>query len=301
MAKESFDDVKKYRDLLPKAFGSLGFQLKPIFIGGSGVKLQEPVERSSLFGHWYDGNTDVIEHKFYVNFSAKKRSSHSEPNLSYESFNLKNIKLNKRKMLSLLSSQFDPIGLVSCFLSKYKIFIAHLFRKNYDWDTELDEVDQKQATYLTREILLAAEKGVKFNRSIKPPGFVLHSIICMVDASSVALQVVLFGCFSKGSEKHTSLLCAKTKVCSDTIPKCEFMAILAGHRLVKTYLQATDEKPQFIEFISDSTCTLDILKSTFSSKELWFQNRIAEMRKICHEINIAVSYTHLTLPTILLV
>ena len=78
------------------------------------------------FGHYYDPNTDEILLNFVVNFSSKKRSMKTGPNLTSQS-DLTDLKMTKRMFMSLLSSQYDPLGKASVFLAKYKNFLNGLF------------------------------------------------------------------------------------------------------------------------------------------------------------------------------
>ena len=66
--------------------------------------------------------------------------------------------MTKRKVMSLLSSQYDPLGLASVFLAKYRIFLARLFKiPEYDWDVNLEEEHQLKAIDLVKQIIHAAE------------------------------------------------------------------------------------------------------------------------------------------------
>ena len=75
-------------------------------------------KNKNFFGHFYDPNTHKIILKFSANFSSKKRSQKTEPDLTSKS-DITNLIMTKRKFMSLLSSQYDPMGLASVFLAKY--------------------------------------------------------------------------------------------------------------------------------------------------------------------------------------
>ena len=59
---------------------------------------------------------------------------------------LSSIPITKRSILSLLASQYDPLGLASPFLAKYKIFQAYLHKKYVDkgWDDAVDAEDHAE-------------------------------------------------------------------------------------------------------------------------------------------------------------
>ena len=291
---DSFEEAKEYKQKLPKAFESYGFKIKEIFIGGVNVKQEKELEKQLLFGHIYDPNSDLIILKFVVNFSSKKRSQKTEPNLTSKS-DLAELKMTKRKFMSLLSSQYDPMGLASPFLAKFKIFLARLFKNpDYDWDVNLNDVNQKQAIDLVRQMIFASENSPKFKRSNKPEGFKLKKLIVFVDASTISLQVVVYGLYtSKRDEIVTSLITAKNKITQNTVPRNELQSLLAGHRLVLNCQEALDETIEEICFVSDSTCTLDSLGKSFISKDIFIINRVSEMRRAADKMNCNVKYYHI--------
>ena len=289
---ESLEEAKKYGEDIPKAFEVLGFKIKHIYVGGQNVKPNKIPESNQLFGHIYDMVTDTIQLKFTVNFSRKRRSQRVAPNLTSES-DLSKFRFTKRMMLSLMASQFDPLGLVSCFLAKYKIFLAQIFKKGYDWDSELDEEDQKKACRLVKEMIKGSESNLSFVRSNKPKSSFMERIICFVDASSVSLQVALYGVYTtEQGEMHTSLLTAKNRIANFTVPKNELNSLVAGHRLVLNFLEAVPEAElvKDICFISDSTCSLDCLSPKYVTKDVFIINRISEIRKSARKMNKVVKY-----------
>merc|ERR1712016_356557 len=153
---ELVKEAEMYAQKLPIGFESYGFKIKEIFIGGHDVAHASDMETQLLFGHYYNPNNDTIMLKFAVNFSSKKRSQKTQPNLTSAS-DLSNLKLTKRKVMSLLSSQYDPLGFASVFLAKYRIFLARLFKvPEYDWDVNLEEEHQNKAIDLVKQIIHAA-------------------------------------------------------------------------------------------------------------------------------------------------
>merc|ERR1712218_29706 len=154
---ETIKEAELFVEKLPIGFGSYGFKIKEIFIGGHEVDQTSALENQLLFGHYYNPNDDKIMLKFAVNFSSKKRSQKTQPNLTSAS-DLSNLKLTKRKVMSLLSSQYDPLGLASVFLAKYKIFLAKIFKvPEYDWDVNLQGEHDKKGLDLVKQIIHAGE------------------------------------------------------------------------------------------------------------------------------------------------
>ena len=289
---ETKEEAEKYANKLPIGFGSYGFKIKEIFLGGHGVDQATELEPLLLFGHFYNPNDDKINLRFAVNFSSKKRSQKTQPNLTSSS-DLSSLKMTKRKVMSLLSSQYDPLGLASPFLAKYKIFLARLFKvPEYDWDVNLEGEHQLKANDLVKQMIYAAENSPIFERSNKPEGYKLQKLIIFVDGSTIALQVVVYGLYTCDDKIHTSLITGKTKITLNTVPRNELQAMVAGHRLTLNVLEALDEKVPEVCFLGDSTCTLDCIKEGFVTKDLYTINRISEIRKSAKKMNCDVKYYH---------
>ena len=292
ISEESVDTVKSYEKILPKTFGQFGFSFKEIFIGGCDNKSIDPDDsKINLFGHIYDKINDNLEINLHANFSKKKRNAHVKKDLSI------NEDLGepptKKIILSLIGQQYDPIGFMSPYIGKFKIFFKNLFKKNYEWNQPLDDGDSKIAHKLIQDVLQAQQVGLSFPRSVKPKGFKLKTIACFVDASSEALMAVVYGIYTNESgDVHVSLLTSKHKVVNFSIPRNELCAMLVGHRLVFNYLTAIDEKPDSIIFFTDSTCTIDFLRNTYIAKEIFIANRVYEIIKIRKAMNITTKYKH---------
>ena len=295
LSLETEAEAEEYAQKLPTGFGSYGFRIKEIFIGGKDYQQKSEHAKQLLFGHLYDLNNDTIELRFSVNFSSKKRSQKTGPNLTSES-DLTNLVMTKRKVMSLVSSQYDPLGLVSIFLAKYKIFLARLFKNaSYDWDTNLCPDDNKVAINLVKEMINAAENSPTFERSTKPENYTMEKLIVFVDASTVALQVVVYGLYMSQdrSQVYTSLITAKNKIANSTVPRNELQSMVAGHRLTLNVLDALEETPSEIIFLGDSTCTLDFLRESYVTKDIYLINRIAEIKKSALKMKSVVKYYHI--------
>ena len=294
LSLETEAEAEEYAQKLPTGFGSYGFRIKEIFIGGKDYQQKSEHAKQLLFGHLYDLNNDTIELRFSVNFSSKKRSQKTGPNLTSES-DLTNLVMTKRKVMSLVSSQYDPLGLVSIFLAKYKIFLARLFKTQIDWDTNLCPDDNKVAINLVKEMINAAENSPTFERSTKPENYTMEKLIVFVDASTVALQVVVYGLYMSQdrSQVYTSLITAKNKIANSTVPRNELQSMVAGHRLTLNVLDALEETPSEIIFLGDSTCTLDFLRESYVTKDIYLINRIAEIKKSALKMKSVVKYYHI--------
>ena len=279
MSFEHFSEAEKFAKDLPEAFQSIGFSIKEIIL--SGVKNSVDHPSQCLFGHIYHFNEDKLELKFNCNISKKKRNQRIAPNLTSNS-DLSQIVLTKRIYMSLLGSQYDPLGLASVFLSKYKIFL-HSLHKNgkYEMDDPINDEDQRAGIKLLKELISASESKLLFDRSNKPEGYKLEDIVCFADASTQCLQVVLYGVFRNDKqETHTNLLAAKNKIVNSTVPRNELNALVAACRLVKNFIIAIEDLNDLntINIISDSSCAIDMLNKSFVTRDIYIVNRTSEIK-----------------------
>ena len=290
---ESLKEAEEIKESLPTAFGALGFKLKEVTINGPGVKLEDKSEPEQLLGHLYHYDNDQIQLKFVANFSKKRRGQKTQPNLTSSS-SLDSLPITKRSILSLLASQYDPTGLASPFIAKYKIFMAKLFKNpNYTgWDTPVNDEDQKHGMKLVKEMIHASETGLRFDRCNKPEGFRLKRIVCFSDGSVVAFQTVLYGVYvGPNGEVHTSLLTAKNRVTSESVPRGELNALVSGCRLVLNLLEAVPECSQAeeIQFFSDSTCCMDWIRN-YPLNDIYVVNRVLEIHKSARLFKIPTKF-----------
>ena len=274
---ETKEEAEKFIKILPKAFGALGFKFKEITLLGPDQEISAS-EPAHMFGHMIDFNTDRIFLKFVVNMSATKRGQKTGINLTSKS-NLDELLLTKRKVQGLLGSQYDPLGLATPWLAKYKLYLSHL-HKTYGWDEKLKYDDQLQGKELVRELIKASESQLSFPRCNKPKGSVLKKLVAFSDGSSVAFATVLYGIYEDKNQLTSSLLTSKMKIDHHSVPRHELCGLLASHRLVKNYLQALDKQEKELEeisFVVDSTCCLDYLNDSHVTKDVYVTNRIHEI------------------------
>ena len=50
----------------------------------------------------------------------------------------------RRGILSVVSSLFDPLGMIAPFIMKVKLLLQQLCRKKLEWDKEIEELERKQ-------------------------------------------------------------------------------------------------------------------------------------------------------------
>ena len=105
---------------------------------------------------------------------------------------METVQFTKRKILSLINGFFDPSGLISAYLIKFKIFMRTVTSyPDLDWDTPLPAQLQDIWRGLVREIVVAEQ--IVFPRGTKPASAVGRpEIIGYWDGSDVAYTAVVY-------------------------------------------------------------------------------------------------------------
>ena len=75
----------------------------------------------------------------------------------------------RRGILSVVSSLFDPLGMIAPFIMKAKLLLQELCRKKLEWDEEIEELEGKQ--WLRWLSDLSKLKKVKVERCFRPYDF----------------------------------------------------------------------------------------------------------------------------------
>jgi hypothetical protein len=156
---------------------------------------------------------------------------------------LSEIVFTKRIVLSLVSQQFDPLGLMSPVMSGMKIFLHQEIKNhpNMAWDQPVSNQDRAREL-CARLITISEDTEISFPRSLmQTQGAKLKRLAIFVDAATEAMQIVAYAMTQDDSQQlpvRSQLLMAKTRVHSQTIPEAELGALTAGHRLAKIIINA---------------------------------------------------------------
>ena len=179
----------------------------------------------------------------------------------------------KRKVLSLVSSVFDPLGWVSPLTVSGKIFLQTLWKEKMGWDQTLNTEQIK----VIRDILLDLQRvsDLSFPRHILHEHIELH---VFTDAFSRAYGAAVY--MVDSSQLRSNLLISKARVapCLEnrlTIPKLELTASLIGPRLIR-YLSNL-YKFDTVYLWSDSKVVISWITSDRDIKDVYIANRVAEV------------------------
>ena len=299
---DTLEEAKSVKEDVAISFSALGFKFKDIWVGGPGIK-EDPRDPESVLGYTYDFNEDTIGVKFKVNFSQKRRSARTEPDMSPDT-NVDDIILTPSSVLGLQMSQYDPLGLISPFMANVKILNSKICQVKSEedqkrtkkwWGEPLDDLFQKKGRKLLKEILGAVSDPIKFPRMNCSEGYQLQQIMAFADASDICLQVILYGVYvnPNGGPKHTALLTGKNAIVHKTIPQNELMGIVASTRLIVNFLEATDPgKHLEINILTDSQVCLDMLNENYIPKDSHTAHKLSEIIKNVSIMGSNVKFWH---------
>ncbi|XP_068200674.1 uncharacterized protein [Palaemon carinicauda] len=191
----------------------------------------------------------------------------------------------KRKVVSLLSTIFDRLGMLNPVTIKGKLFVKKLWELKTAWDGDLridlkKEFDDLLSQFKTTE-------AIRVPRSCFNGGkFSLH---VFVDASQVAYGACAYVVSSK---QMSHLLISKSRVAPSpplTIPRQELLALTIGTRLAVHLLESFGDKISDCTVWSDSKVALSWLFYE-KSKEVFVINRVKEIKDLKFNHNIRLFY-----------
>ena len=187
----------------------------------------------------------------------------------------------KRGLLSMLSSVYDPTGLVNPFIVQAKILFQNECKRNISWDDPiLAETEVKWKKWLND---LSALEGFSINRCFKP--LMLSAEVIRVelhhfcDASELCYGAVTYIRLemSDGSY-HCSFIMAKSRLApmkGSPIPRLELCGATVAVKLdvvVIRSLQMTIDKRYFW---TDSTINLYRIRNAMKRFKIFVANRLA--------------------------
>ncbi|XP_064635230.1 uncharacterized protein LOC135492608 [Lineus longissimus] len=185
----------------------------------------------------------------------------------------------RRGILSLTSSLYDPLGLLSPIILKAKIILQDLCRLKLGWDEEIPE--QKLFEWQSWLGDLGKISNFEVDRCIKPKDFgeIKSAQLChFSDASGVGYGVVSFLRIINASGRiHCVLIFSKSRVAplkEVTIPRMELKAATVAVR-VDTMLKRELGIPlEMSHFWTDSTSVLKYIRNKNTRFKTFVANRI---------------------------
>ncbi|XP_051162144.1 uncharacterized protein LOC127282104 [Leptopilina boulardi] len=195
-------------------------------------------------------------------------------------------KWSKRKILSVISRQFDPLGWIAPIIIVTKILMQDIWLKKIDWDDVLppDILNQWQNYCLNLE----GAKRIAIPRWTGQNKKSRYEIHGFADASTKAYAAVVYLRVLNDNEKPIiTIMFSKTKVAplkQITVPTLELCAVALLAKLItkiKTDLRTQNSN---IYGWTDSTVVLAWLSKHPSSWRTFVANRVSQVHTLVPEI-----------------
>lgn len=189
--------------------------------------------------------------------------------------------LTKRKILSLASAIFDPLGLLNPTLVIAKLIIKKLWDNKFQWD-------QCLPTDITNEFETFYKRLPTLNSFPIPRHAVISDYITLEMHGFSDSSLTAYGCvvYIRSINAHgqvlTRLLCSKSRVArNETIPKLELRAMLLLAQLYKKVNNALKCNFTKIYLWCDSNVALAWAKSQKPNNlDCFVKNRVIEIQKL---------------------
>ena len=203
------------------------------------------------------------------------------------------MKLTKRMVLSMVMTQYDPLGLQVPLMVKAKILLRRLYGPGeVPWDEQLPDKEKAAWTQFMNEVLNM--KPILFTRSTRPSGAEGRPwLIGFCDGSLSAFCVTIYVLWKIcGSGREATLLMAKSRVApvyGTTVPRMELQSLTVLSRMMNTAARALPDQVERALLIGDSECTIAALEKTSGDLGPYFSNRVAEIHDNLERLKEAVN------------
>lgn len=192
----------------------------------------------------------------------------------------------KRIVLSAIARLFDPLGLMTPFVTRAKIVFQEAWRLGLEWDAPLpDPLASVFSNWLEDLVQL---RGWRIPRRLSVDlawsdlGDVEVHTFC--DASEKAFGAAVYLSYRTDAGRHVSLIISRARVAPlkrVTLPRLELIGALVASRLSKTVctaLKIPDEVPRF--FWTDSMVALGWIRGDASRWKQFVANRVQEIQDV---------------------
>ena len=189
----------------------------------------------------------------------------------------------KRKLLSIVLSFYDPLGLIAPVFVNSKKHIQGLWEWKYDWDEILEPEHANLARNLIQDY--TSVNLLTFPRQVIFENNDLH---IFVDSSQLAYGAVMY--VEDLDDGHLRLFCSKSRVCPVrklSIPRLELLAILLGCALLTTFKNLSRFKQIFL--YSDSKVATSWISNP-PRKNTFVFNRVRAIFTLLVKFNVKLKY-----------
>ena len=224
---------------------------------------QLPTERT--LGTLWDAETDHFCFSIKINVATVTRDT-------------------KRRILSAISSIFDPLGLIAPVIFVAKVLMQEMWKEDTSWDEQPSDIIKVQWIRWCQQ--LNQLDAVRVPRCLKLPFHtpVGESYHVFSDASVAGYGAVMYKRTTyEGGRVHVACIIGKSRVAPVkfvSIPRKELQGAVIGLRLATEALQelgVTVKGNETVCFWTDSTLVLQWLNAKKRRFSIFVENRVAEI------------------------
>ncbi|XP_068236892.1 uncharacterized protein [Palaemon carinicauda] len=222
-------------------------------------------EKEKVLGIVWDPHRDRLVYEVKINFSPKHRKIHTEPNLAPDDL-MVNVPqyLNRRMLLSQITSQYDPLGLVCPETLRAKLLMRQLISRteviegkvsHYDWDSAVStDIRNEWLSYFQ---MLFELQSFSFPRCVKVEGTIgKPMLVIFSDGFSSAYGACAYVRWELSDGRFCSrLLMAKSRLAplkQLSIPWVELYGALVAARMRETIVKEMNFEFESVMHIVDS-------------------------------------------------
>ncbi|XP_076660747.1 uncharacterized protein LOC143364135 [Halictus rubicundus] len=188
--------------------------------------------------------------------------------------------VTKRYVLSQVAKLFDPLGWLSPFIVRGKIFLQQLWQERLDWDEQLPPAAADTWKRLTADAADLNQIRLPRWLGTETPA-TTQQLHVFVDASEKAYAAAAYIRTSGPPGTRVTLIAAKTKTAplqSVSLPRLELCAAVLGARLLAHLRRELRVPIDTSHLWSDSTVTLAWLHGEPTRWRTYVANRVSEVQ-----------------------
>lgn len=192
--------------------------------------------------------------------------------------------ITKRKILSIISQIFDPLGLLGPIIVVAKILMQKLWQKRLSWDESVPQI--LYSTWINFQNSLIQLNDIKIPRCVLLSNPILVEIHGFSDASESAYGTCIYiRCQDQLGNITSNLLCAKSRVAplkKITIPRLELCGALLMAQLYNKVLLSMDINITNYYLWCDSTIVLCCPPNKWKT---FVSNRVSTIQNFTNKSN----------------
>jgi hypothetical protein len=279
----SMEAAKEVSQDMEDILGNGGFRFKETVM--SGDPLGKDGELRKVLGLRWDTQRDEICVDIKLNYGEKVKGAYLEEDAPLADPERALPKVIIRRVLwRVAQSQYDPLGLLSVYMVKWKLLMRKvtLKGKEGDWETPLDKEEEEEVRQLLRDLKELRE--IRFPRCVQPLEGQFARLLLMVyeyGSREACCTLVYLRWEREDDTARCCLITEKTQVAPRvkiTIPRMELVAAVNSVRLAKRTREALKIPLVGTRYLTDSSAVLGMLRTESGKFNEFVGARVSEVK-----------------------